>query len=348
MILGIETSCDESAIAVFDHKQGLLKELIHTQIDLHKQYGGVVPELAVREHLTNLPLLLSEIKKNVELKKITKIAVTQGPGLAGSLAIGISMAKAISLFHNIPVLGINHLRSHAYSPFINLHEQNPDGFIPALDKYLPHLGLIASGGNTLLFLIEKDRSIKIIGQTLDDAAGEALDKGAKMLGLEYPGGPLIEKMAQLGSRDKFTFPRALKVKKSDFSFSGLKTSLRYLLEKMSNENISQEINNLCASYQYAVIEQLSRKANKEIKTKRYKSLGLSGGVANNQLLQKSFSDISKNNNVHFLNAQPQHTGDNAGMIAFAAYIDPDGVNANNLSFQSSLPLSNTSIQLAHG
>lgn len=324
MIFALETSCDETAVALFDPARGMADEWIHSQIALHGRYGGVVPDLATREHLRNVvPLLERARAGSGQFSAITQVAVTHGPGLAGCLAIGTASAKALALALDIPLVGVNHLHGHAFSPFIALHGQNPEAFQARFAACLPHLGLIVSGGNTLLFSLGRDLRITVLSSTRDDAAGEALDKGAKLLGLGYPGGPLIERLAQAGRPDAFDFPRGIGPRSElDFSFSGLKTSLRYLLEKMSTAEIAAAMPDLCASYQQAVVDALTRKTAAALERDAYQSLGLSGGVANNRTLRTSLEQTAIRAQLPFFAAQPVHTGDNAGMIAFAAWIDP--------------------------
>jgi N6-L-threonylcarbamoyladenine synthase len=322
MILGIESSCDESALAVFDADDGFCGEWVHSQMDLHREYGGVVPELASREHLEKFPMLLKKVLTCVRPEELREIAVTSGPGLAPCLALGISLARSLGIAWNIPVRGINHLRSHAFSVFIGLHDDNPVQFRERLAGHLPHLGLLVSGGNTLLFEIREDLAIHLIAQTVDDAAGEALDKGAKLLGLDYPGGALLEKHAIDGDPAWREFPRAFARKpEMRFSFSGLKTSLRYLLEKMSDVEVEDHFHDLCASYQAAVMDQLVAKSRQALETRSFCSLGLSGGVANNRILRNRFKDLAQRESVPLFLAEPRHSGDNAGMIAFAAYME---------------------------
>jgi len=324
MILALESSCDETAVAVFDPARGLVGEWIHSQIALHGRYGGVVPDLATREHLRTIaPLLVRAKETTDDFRSVTSLAVTNGPGLAGCLAIGTAAAKALALALDRPLVAVNHLRGHAFSPFIALHEDAPADFDRKFGALLPHLGLIVSGGNTLLFRLDADRRITVISSTRDDAAGEALDKGAKLLGLGYPGGPLIEQLAATGLPDAYDFPRGLGPRSElDFSFSGLKTSLRYLLEKMSPDEIPTRMPDLCASYQQAVVDALVRKAAGALEQGSYASLGLSGGVANNRSLRAAIERLAAKNRRPVLIAQPKHTGDNAGMIAFAAWADP--------------------------
>ncbi|HXA13658.1 MAG TPA: tRNA (adenosine(37)-N6)-threonylcarbamoyltransferase complex transferase subunit TsaD, partial [Opitutaceae bacterium] len=301
MILALESSCDETAVALFNPERGLAGEWIHSQIALHERHGGVVPDLATREHLRTFAPLFARVRTMEEFSRVKKVAVTCGPGLAGCLAVGVAAAKALALALRVPLAGVNHLRAHAWSPFIALHAEAPAAFDARLAGLLPHLGLIVSGGNTLLFSIQADRRIVTLASTRDDAAGEALDKGAKLLGLGYPGGPLIEKVAAGGRADAFDFPRGIGRRDDlDFSFSGLKTSLRYLLEKTPVAEVQARMADLCASYQQAVIDALARKTTAALEQgpsadstgspqagsgSGYRSLGLSGGVANNQLLR---------------------------------------------------------------
>ncbi|MFH1496343.1 MAG: tRNA (adenosine(37)-N6)-threonylcarbamoyltransferase complex transferase subunit TsaD [Verrucomicrobiota bacterium] len=323
MILAIERSCDETALAIFDPAAGLTGEWVHSQIALHAAHGGVVPDLATREHLQTIAPLLATAGEHTPWAQITRVAVTHGPGLAGCLAIGTAAAKSLALALGVPLVGVNHLRGHVFSPFITTHRADPARFDAALAAWLPHLALIVSGGNTLLARVDADRRVTVLSSTRDDAAGEALDKGAKLLALGYPGGPLIEREARNGDPAAFDFPRGIgRRDELDFSFSGLKTSLRYQLEKMTPAEIVARRADLCASYQQAVVDALVRKAGAALRLGRYRSLGLSGGVANNQLLRGALGSLAKKHRLPLLAAEPRHTGDNAGMIAFAAWIDP--------------------------
>lgn len=327
MILALESSCDETAVACFDPARGLTGEWIHSQIALHERHGGVVPDLATREHLRHFAPLLERAKQQHGFDTVTEVAVTQGPGLAACLAVGVAAAKALAMGLGVPLRGVNHLRAHAFSPFIPLHAEAPAGFDATLSTLLPHLGLIVSGGNTLLIAIDHDRRIRILSSTRDDAAGEALDKGAKLLGLGYPGGPLIEQAARRGSPAAFDFPRGIGRRNDlDFSFSGLKTSLRYLLEKMPEEEVRRRLPDLCASYQQAVVDALVRKLGLAFASGAFASIGLSGGVANNHRLRDAVGDLARRRRVPLRAALPKHTGDNAGMIAFAAWVDRTGVD----------------------
>lgn len=339
MILAVESSCDESAIALFDPATGVVDEWVHSQIDLHKEYGGVVPDLASREHLQNFIPLLEATGLNNGLSSISKIAVTRGPGLAGCLALGIAFARSLGVAWGLPVVGVNHLRGHAFSPFIDLHKRSLDQFRDAFEALLPHLGLVVSGGNTILFEINTDKRLKILVETVDDAAGEALDKGAKLLGLTYPGGPEVERLAAMGDDKVFEFPKAIAPRNERrFSFSGLKTSLRYRLEKMGDVDLQSIMPDLCAGYQRAVIEQLVGKTKHLIQAREYCSLGISGGVSNNKVLRASMGRLAQAHGMPLLATQPQHTGDNAAMIAFAAFFDTSGLALDEFNIDPSLTL----------
>lgn len=334
MILALESSCDETAVALFDPACGIVGEWIHSQVALHGRHGGVVPDLATREHLRQFAPLLAAARALPEWERLDSVAVTHGPGLAACLAIGVAAAKALSIALGRPLFGVNHLRGHAWSPFMALHAAAPGSFETALAAHLPHLGLIVSGGNTLLFSIDRSRRIAVISATRDDAAGEALDKGAKLLGLGYPGGPLIERLAGAGDPSAFDFPRGIGARADlDFSFSGLKTSLRYLIERTPVDQVRARMPDLCASYQEAVVDALVRKASLALGRGRepYRSLGLSGGVSNNRRLRRAFADLAERCRIPLLAAEPRHTGDNAGMIAFAAWADAGGCNRSGLS-----------------
>jgi N6-L-threonylcarbamoyladenine synthase len=329
MILALESSCDETALALFDPVTGLAGEWVHSQIALHQRHGGVVPDLATREHLRTVAPLLRRAREEVGFERVRTVAVTQGPGLAACLAIGVAAAKSLALAWRVPVVGVNHLRGHVWSPFIPVHAAAPAEFAERLAALLPHLGLIVSGGNTLLFAIDAGRRVSVLASTRDDAAGEALDKGAKLLGLGYPGGPLIERLAVRGRADAFDFPRGIgRRDELDFSFSGLKTSLRYQVEKMTPDEVAARMPDLCASYQQAVLDALARKTAAALRLGGgvYRSVGLSGGVANNRALRGLLESVGRQWRIPCLAARPEHTGDNAAMIAFAAWVDGAGTD----------------------
>ncbi|MDR2863821.1 MAG: tRNA (adenosine(37)-N6)-threonylcarbamoyltransferase complex transferase subunit TsaD [Puniceicoccales bacterium] len=343
MLLAIESSCDESGLALFDPARGLTGEWLHTQIALHGEYGGVVPDLASREHLKNFPALLRHLPADFAPECLDAIAVTRGPGLAGCLALGIALAKALALAWQKPITAVNHLRGHLFSPFIALHATAPDAFREHFSRLLPHLGLVVSGGNTLLVSLDTGGHVSVLAQTVDDASGEAFDKGAKLLGLPYPGGALIEKLALTGDPGRFDFPRGIP-EKSDprFSFSGLKTSLRYKLETLDDATLQAALPDICASYQAAIIGQLLAKTTAQLNAARFASLGISGGVANNKTLRTAMAELAARRGLPFLAAEPRHSGDNAGMIAFAAFADaalpPPAQDAWALAFAPSLTI----------
>lgn len=332
-ILAIESSCDESAVAIFNSQTGIEQSLIHSQIDLHALYGGVVPDLASSEHLKKLPILIEAIASETNISDVDIIAVTSGPGLPNCLAMGVSAASAVAMTFNKKLVGVNHLNGHAYSPFIDIHAQDPQNFKQNFAKLLPHLGLTVSGGNTILFEINTDFSMRVIAETIDDAAGEALDKGAKLLGIQYPGAPIIEKLARDGTIDKTLFPYGQNRKIEDdpnFSFSGLKTSLRYYLEKLTPQQLQENLPNICASYQFAVVEQLRRRTDYFAKQKSYASIGISGGVSNNAYFADTFNNLAKKHSAKFLIADKKYRGDNAAMIAFAAFVRPEYLRESQL------------------
>ena len=340
MILAIESSCDESALALFDPAKGLVGEWVHSQIALHGQYGGIVPDLASREHLAHFPSLFAALEAHPRAGEVSHVVVTCGPGLAGCLALGIAAAQAYTLAHKLPLRGVNHLRGHAFSPFIGVHAAAPDTFRERFAALLPHLGLLVSGGNTLAYLIGRDGAIRLLAQTLDDAAGEALDKGAKLLGMPYPGGPLVERCAREGNPAAFDFPRAQTPRGEPvkFSFSGLKTSLRYRLDKMTPADIAAAKHDLCAAYQAAVVDQLCTKFERLCREQRPASVGLCGGVSNNGALRAAMTRVAVRAGVPILLPEPCHTGDNAGMTAFAAWADPRGVLPEATAFFPDLQL----------
>ena len=325
MILALESSCDESATAVFDPARGILGEWVNSQIERHRPYGGVVPEIASREHLANFPPLIAEAEKVMGGERPEKIVVTRGPGLAACLALGVAAAKALSIKYDCPIAGANHLLGHAWSAFIDFHKMDPDSFRERLAKNLPHLGIIVSGGNSILYEMGPDLTPHILAQTVDDAAGEALDKGAKLLGMPYPGGPLVEKAAIGGDPKKYKFPRAFsRSLEPRFSFSGLKTSLRYRIEKMDDATLAAEMPHICAGYQAAVVDALAGKVRAFLREGDYKSLGVTGGVSNNKLLREAMTKLAAKHRIPLHMPRPCHTGDNAAMIAFSAWAYPAG------------------------
>lgn len=339
MWLALESSCDETALALISENGEVQGEWLYSQVQKHAQYGGVVPDLAVGEHLKNFLPLLDLALLEFDLPSIvSRIGVTCGPGLVGCLGMGISFAKSLGLMWDIPVFGVNHLRGHAFSVFM---EEITGGEIP-WETLLPHLGLLVSGGNTLLFQLSKDLEFQIIAETVDDAAGEALDKGSKLLGIPYPGGAKMEMIAQKGKSSTYRFPQAFPEKKEmKFSFSGLKTSLLYKIKDWTDQEVVEAKSNLCASFQQAVVGQLVRKSGQVLENQEFKTFGLSGGVANNEVLRYEMASLCDQKGVEFLAAPKKYTGDNAAMIGFAAFADSSSLYTNegqSLSFNPSLRL----------
>ena len=308
-ILAIETSCDETAVAILRGNELLASE-VASQAE-HEAYGGVVPEVASRNHLVHAPRLLEHAleKAGIALEEIDAFAATSGPGLASSLMIGASIAKGLALGAGRPYLAINHLEGHLLSPFFEGDFQVE-----------PNVSLIVSGGHTLLVNVRGVSDYRILGRTVDDAAGEAFDKVAKLLGLGYPGGPEIERRAPSGNPARFDFPRSmLDSRDHNFSFSGLKTAVRYRLADFSAEDTTLElVSDMCASFQGAVVEVLVKKTVRAAKEGGAGLVTMSGGVSCNQALRAEMTESCRKAGLRLLTAPPRLCTDNAAMIAFAA------------------------------
>ncbi len=313
LILGIETSCDETAVAVLKDRE-ILANVIASQVPVHQKFGGVVPELASRHHIENIDTVLELALKEarVGLEDLEAVAVTRGPGLVGSLLVGISVAKSLSYVLGVPLAGVNHLEAHVRSPFL----ENPD--LP-----LPALCLLASGGHTGLYLVDEQASCSALARTRDDAAGEAFDKVAKLMGLGYPGGPVIDRLAVEGNEKAVRFPLARMTDGTlDFSFSGLKTAvLRYVQEQgwpevsFPSPPPDRKVKDLLASFQRAVVDALAENTVRTMRRERVPTLCLSGGVACNTLLRSALSEIAAREGWRFHAVQPALAQDNAAMIA---------------------------------
>ena len=315
LVLAIETSCDETAVALLRGDDELLASEIASQIDLHRAYGGVVPEAASRQHLVELPLLLPHTlaRAGVALGDVDAFAATAGPGLASSLMIGAAAAKGLALGAGKPYIGVNHLEGHLLSPFFG-----------TAGEVRPAVGLVVSGGHTLLVDIAGFRRYRRLGGTLDDAAGEAFDKVAKLLGLPYPGGPQIDRLARTGDPGKFDLPRSM-LGSGDFafSFSGLKTAVRYLLPRigLALGGVGEEtplLADVCASFQAAVVDVLVRKTLRAARAARRDRVVVSGGVSLNTALRAEFSAACARDGLELLLAPPALCTDNAAMIAAVA------------------------------
>jgi N6-L-threonylcarbamoyladenine synthase len=308
LILAIESSCDETAAAVVRDGREILSSIISSQIELHKPYGGVVPEIASREHLDKIEPIVSEAlrKADVTLDGIDAVAVTQGPGLIGSLLVGVCYAKALAFGRGLPIIGVNHIEGHFYSVVF----ENPPIEFPAL-------ALIVSGGHTNLFYVPEEAKYKVVSRTRDDAAGEAFDKVAKMIGLGYPGGPEIERLALEGNAKavKFTRPK-ISDGRPDFSFSGLKTAV---LKHLKANGTSGSKADLAASFQHAVVSQLVDTTSKVARELHPKNLIVAGGVACNLALRGSAENLARNLSIPVYFPSKHLSTDNAAMIAAAAY-----------------------------
>ena len=317
LILGIETSCDETAAAVVRDGNEIESSIIASQIEMHRPFGGVVPELASREHLEKIEPIVDEALKTagVTLKDIDAIAVTQGPGLVGSLLVGVCYAKALAFGLGVPLIGVNHIEGHVYSVIFGN---------PAIEY--PALALIVSGGHTNLFLVPEPGSYKVVSRTRDDAAGEAFDKVAKMLGLEYPGGPVIERLAREGNAAavKFTRPK-ISDGRPDFSFSGLKTAVaKHLREKKispvsETESPGLEIKDLAASFQASVVGALVDTMERQARELGAKTLIVAGGVASNSALREASQSAARRLGVPVYFPSRHLSTDNAAMIAAAGF-----------------------------
>lgn len=318
LLLAIESSCDETAVAVLSGEPGgparVLASEIASQIELHRVYGGVVPELASRNHSLHLRPLVEKALRDagVAIRDIDAFAATSGPGLASSLLVGSTAAKAMAAATGKPFLAVNHLEGHLLSPFLSTGE------VP------PHVALIVSGGHTLLLDVEGPGCYTKLGGTRDDAAGEAFDKVAKMLGLPYPGGPEIERTAMGGNREAFAFPRSMmKEPGFEFSFSGLKTAVLYTLSERNPDTglpFPEDLPDLCASFQQAVTDVLVAKSVRAAKQARRGTLALSGGVSLNKTLRAAFESACHREGIRLATAEPGLCTDNAAMIGFAAML----------------------------
>ncbi len=308
-ILGIETSCDETAAAVIAGPSAILSSVVASQHDVHRPYGGVVPELAARRHIERIDSIVERAlnQASLSLKHIEGIAVTTGPGLAGALLVGVTFAKALAYALRVPLIDVNHLEGHIASAWLD-----------APDFPTPCVVLIASGGHTHLYLIERPGSYRLLGKTLDDAAGEAFDKAAKMLGLEYPGGPAIERLARSGTAGRVMFPRPrLKHASLDFSFSGLKTALLYYLRDIGAQPEACPIADIAAEYQEAIAEVLTAKAFQAVRRCHVGALAVVGGVSANARLRTRLTQRAETEGVRLAIPPLRYCTDNAAMIAAA-------------------------------
>lgn len=309
LILGIESSCDETAAAVLQDGRKLLSNVIASQIRIHEKYGGVVPEIASRKHVEVIvPVILEALEKaGVSLEAIGGIAVTRGPGLVGSLLVGLSMAKALALARGIPFVGVNHLEGHVASAF--LADEKPS---------FPFIALVVSGGHTNIYVVEDFDRMRLVGQTRDDAAGEAFDKAAKLMDIGYPGGVVIDRLAKLGNPEALAFPRSMK-DSLEFSFSGVKTALLTYMKKRQSPPSTEEIPDIVASYQEAIVDVLVEKTLRAAEMQDIGKVAVVGGVAANSRLRARFQEDARAKGIRVFIPPPVFCTDNAAMIAVVGH-----------------------------
>ena len=318
--LGIETSCDETAIAVYDSNDGIIGESIYSQMKMHAEYGGVVPELASRDHCLKIVNVLEDALGNNSIDSIDQIAYTSGPGLLGALLIGESFAQGLSTALNIPLIPINHLEGHLMSPMMEFPEIK-----------MPFICLLVSGGHSMIVDVIEKGNYKIIGQSQDDAVGEAFDKVAKLLDLPYPGGPHIEKLALEGNPNSYDFPRPMIHSDNlDISLSGLKTSVLYTLQKIKNLNHNKKAD-IAASFQKAVTDLLVAKITRAIEETNRKDVIIAGGVAANKFIRSEFKKLEDLLGIKVYYPDLKYCGDNAAMIAFVGSMMSQKKKENNTS-----------------
>lgn len=312
LVLGIETSCDETGVALYDSEGGLLADALYSQIEMHAEYGGVVPELASRDHVRKLIPLIRQVceQANTELANLDAIAYTAGPGLIGALMVGASTGRALALALGIPAIGVHHMEGHLLAPML---EESPPSF--------PFVALLVSGGHTQLVRVDGIGEYELLGESLDDAAGEAFDKAAKMMGMDYPGGPLVAKAAQSGDGSAYKFPRPMTDRPGlDFSFSGLKTFTLNTVEAAKDEQgklDEQTLNNICAAFEEAVVDTLAIKCKRALQQTGFKQLVIAGGVSANRKLRVRLEEIVTKERAALFYARPEFCTDNGAMIAYA-------------------------------
>lgn len=325
LLLGIETSCDDTATAVVRDGVSVLSNVSTNQDAFHAKYGGIVPEIASRQHVALLSAAIEDAaaRAHVTLEDLDGIAVTRGPGLIGSLVVGVAAAKALAVAIGRPLYGVNHLHGHIFAAFLDRQIAPP----------YPFLTLLVSGGHSQLVAVQGPTSMEIIGRTRDDAAGEAYDKTARLLGLGFPGGPQLDALAKTGNPTAFDFPRNRADGDSlDLSFSGLKTSVRYFLESPAGRDA--KIEDVAASFQAAVVDVLMDRVRRAWERQPYTALVVSGGVAANSALQEAAQTWSKRNNIPAYIPPPKYCTDNAAMIAAAAYYQREAVAADALTLSA--------------
>ena len=314
--LGIETSCDETALAIHDSDKGIISESVFSQ-EIHAAYGGVVPELASRDHCSKIIGMLHNVESDCAIDKIDQIAYTSGPGLVGALLVGENFAQGLSFSLGVPLININHLEAHLHAPKID----------PSIDLDYPFITLLVSGGHTMIVQVNDLGDYELLGETRDDASGEAFDKVSKLLGLGYPGGPEIQKAAKKGNPSSFSFPRPMIQDKSfDMSFSGLKTAVLYATKEVDKTD-KKNICDIAASFQSAITDVLVHKLILSAENKKIDCIVLAGGVAANDELRKKVSEKAKAKNIRTIYPLLRYCTDNAAMIAYLG-----SLKANDRSF----------------
>ncbi len=314
-ILGIETSCDETGIAIYDEEKGLIANQLYSQIEMHADYGGVVPELASRDHIRKtLPLIQAALDEaHLTADQIDGIAYTAGPGLVGALLVGSTIARSLAYAWNIPALGVHHMEGHLLAPML---EENPPEF--------PFIALLVSGGHTQLIKVENVGSYELLGESIDDAAGEAFDKTGKLLGLDYPAGVALSKLAEQGTPERFRFPRPMTDRPGlDFSFSGLKTATANTIHKQIAEQGELDEQTRCDiayAFQDAVVDTLMIKCRRALKQTGYKRLVVAGGVSANKQLRHNLAELMKKQKGEVFYPRPEFCTDNGAMIAYAGFL----------------------------
>ena len=314
-ILGIETSCDETGVAIYDEEKGLIANQLHTQIALHADYGGVVPELASRDHIRKLaPLLQAALQEaHLTAKDIDGIAYTSGPGLVGALLVGSTVARSLAYAWNVPAIGVHHMEGHLLAPML---EENP--------PHCPFVALLVSGGHTQLVRVDGVGRYELLGESIDDAAGEAFDKTAKLLGLDYPGGAALARLALKGTPNRFAFPRPMTDRPGlDFSFSGLKTFAANTLHQVMQEEgelTERSKADIAYAFQEAVVDTLAIKCKRALKQTGLKRLVIAGGVSANKQLRQTLAELMQQLGGEVFYPQPQFCTDNGAMIAYAGFL----------------------------
>jgi N6-L-threonylcarbamoyladenine synthase len=324
-ILGIETSCDDTATALVRDGRDVLASVSTNQDAFHERYGGIVPEIAGRRHVALLSAAVEDAlgRAGLGFSQVDAIAVTRGPGLAGSLVVGVAAAKALAFALGTPLFGINHLHGHVFAPFLDRTETPP----------YPFLTLLVSGGHSQLVAVESATRMTVLGRTRDDAAGEAYDKTARLLGLPYPGGPALDRLARNGNPSAYAFPRHRPAPGTlDLSFSGLKTSVRYFLESEAGREAAPQ--DVAASFQAAVVDVLMARLRAAFERGAYRAVAISGGVAANSALQSAVRSWSQANGIQAFVPPPGYCTDNAAMIAAAAFHQRDAVACDPLELSA--------------